>query len=238
MKILFFSDAHGNQYTIRKLIQQIGKINIDLIVFGGDLFGYYYGQKEIISMLKNMNCICLMGNHDRYFLDLYDGKINLCELERKYGCSYRDSLDILDDHDIDFIRNNFKYFYETDIDSLHLLFVHGSLDDNLEGRIYPDTEVLNCEKYIGFDYVFYGHTHHKTIKKIKNGTILVNPGSIGQQRDGKGCTYVVFDSKTKKITFYNVDYNIPSLVADIKEHQEDTSLEKKLIEVLYRNNKI
>ena len=166
MKILFFSDAHGNQFTFRKLIQQIQKKNIDLVVFGGDIFGYYYGQKEIISILKNLNCICLMGNHDRYFLDLYDGKKNLCDLEKRYGRSYRDSLNKLDEQDIDFIRK-LKSSYEIDIDSLHLFFVHGSVDDNFEGRIYPNTEIVNCDKYIGLDYIFYGHTQHKLIKKSR-----------------------------------------------------------------------
>ena len=77
-------------------------------------------------------------------------------------------------------------------------------------------------------------THHKLIKKTKNGTILVNPGSIGQQRDGKGCSYVIFDSKTRQIVFYEVNFEIKALVAEVKAHQEDSCLEKKLIEVLYR----
>lgn len=235
MKILFFSDAHGNHYTVTKLVHQIKKDNIDLVIFGGDIFGYYYGQKKIISLLRDLNCICLKGNHDHYFLELYNGNKKIEDLVSRYGSSYRDCLNNLDDDDLSFIRN-LKTRYEVDIEGLHLFFVHGSLDNNLEGRIYPDTEILNYEEYNGIDYVFYGHTHHKLVKYLKNGTILVNPGSIGQQRDGKGCSYVIFDTVSKEIKFYNIDYDVDSLVNDIKRHNEDSVLENKLIEVLYRNN--
>lgn len=213
------------------------ELHIDLVIFGGDIFGYYYGQKKILSLLKDLNCICLKGNHDHYFLELYDGKIMLDDLVCRYGSSYRDCLELLDDTDISFIRN-FKSRYEVNVDGMNLLFVHGSIDNNLEGRIYPDTEIMNCDEYNGIDYVFYGHTHHKLVKYLNNGTILVNPGSIGQQRDGKGCSYVIFDTLSKEIKFYNIDYDVDSLVNDIKRHNEDSALEKKLIEVLYRNNSI
>lgn len=117
---------------------------------------------------------------------------------------------------------------------MHLAFVHGSLDDPLNGRIYPDTEINDYRKYEGLDYVFMGHTHHKMKKVLPGGTILINPGSIGQQRDGKGCSYVIFDTVKRTDILYNVDYNREYLAADIEAHDESAEMREKLLEVLYR----
>ena len=52
MKILFFSDFHGNKYVLPGLVKLIDKIKPDQIVFCGDIFGYYYYYDEVIDFLK------------------------------------------------------------------------------------------------------------------------------------------------------------------------------------------
>ncbi len=103
MKIVFFSDAHGNQHTVRKFFDSIKADDPDLIVFGGDIFGYYYGQADILDMLYHSKCICLLGNHDKYFLELVEGKVDEDYLVSRYGSTYRNIINSIPQKYVDFL---------------------------------------------------------------------------------------------------------------------------------------
>ena len=70
MKIVFFSDIHGNKYVIPAFLREIKKENPDKIVFCGDIFGYYYYQNEIINFLETqilLFYLVIMNNIFRSF---------------------------------------------------------------------------------------------------------------------------------------------------------------------------
>lgn len=235
MRIVFFTDLHGNQYTYRRFVDDMLSLTPDHVVFGGDIFGYYYGQEDILSDIRNRGYTCLLGNHDKMFLDYLDGKINSDYLIGRYGNSYLNVENRISDENVQFIRN-LKPEHRLSIDGLRLYFAHGSKLDPLNGRIYPDTDVTACDEYSGIDFAFLGHTHHQIIK-YTHGCTIVNPGSAGQQRDGKGCKYVLFDTSTRQIAFKVIEYNRDSLVDDINRN-DSGKMKEKLIEVLYRSSAI
>lgn len=39
MKIVFFSDAHGNQYAVDSFFEDVQTVGYDKVIFGGDVFG-------------------------------------------------------------------------------------------------------------------------------------------------------------------------------------------------------
>lgn len=236
MKIIFFSDAHGNRYAVDRFFEDIKTTVYDMVIFGGDVFGYYYDQEYILNVLKKKNIHCLLGNHDRMFLDLMEGKRNESVLVKKYGNSYKDIELKISKENINFLYS-LHSIYEVNIDDLNLAFVHGSLDDALNGRIYPDTEIEDLSAYEKFDFVFTGHTHHKMIKKLGNGCTIINAGSIGQQRDGKGCSYVIFDTMNRPWDFRVCEYSRDKLLRDINENEKTEAMKKQLIEVLLRKNR-
>lgn len=235
MKIIFFSDAHGNQYAVNSFFRQIKHIPYDMVIFGGDVFGYYYGTNEIIDKFREKKIRCLLGNHDKMFLDLIEEKITESELVDKYGNSYKNIQSKISRTNIDFLYT-LQSRFDMKIDGLNISFVHGSINDPINGRIYPDTIISEETSYCGIDYVFCGHTHHKLIKKIDN-TVLINAGSIGQQRDGKGCSFVVFDTVTCKFQTFKVKYDVTQLEREIR-YNETGQMQNKLIEVLYRSSTI
>lgn len=234
MRILFFSDAHGNQYTIQRFFEMLPHFSYDRIIFGGDAVGYYYGADQVIDMLKEHNVTCLLGNHDRMLLDVLDGKRTEESLIAKYGNSYKNADSILKKENVEFLRTLSS---RLDIrEELHLVFVHGSVTDPLNGRVYPDAVFEDVTPYEGIDYVFSGHTHHK-MEKHAGSTVIINPGSIGQQRDGKGCTFLLFDTQTRCFEIHEVSYEIDRLVEEIKTNENNEKMQARLIEVLYRNER-
>lgn len=229
MKIIFFSDIHGNKYVLPNFKKAIDAINPDLIVFCGDVFGYYYHYQEIIDFFIDTKILCLLGNHDQNVLDLVSGLIEDDELVVKYGNTYKNLRNTIGNKYLSYLKE-LKSSLELTIDGLKFGVFHGSPENPLNGRVYPDTIIENDLLYNKYDFVILGHTHHKMTKKINDTTIL-NPGSIGQQRDGKGCSFIVFNTLTCEYTFENVNYNISDLIQDIENYDDGN---KKLSEVLFR----
>ena len=231
MKIAICSDIHGNQYALNNFFKDIETQKIDKVLFLGDVFGYYYGQKECLQKLMECNKVyCIKGNHDQYFLDLKKNPAIISNLVTKYGSSYANTSQITSEQ-VKFI-SNLPLYAEMTLDSLKLFFCHGSLDNYLEGRVYPDSKIENENLYCKYDFVFLGHTHHKMVKLLNN-TVVCNPGSLGQQRDGLGCSYVVFDTLTKVIHYKIVVFDVDFLSKEVE--LKDPSM-SKLKEVLFRVN--
>lgn len=233
MRICFFSDIHGNTYAFQAFWKDLEKKgSLDLVIFGGDVFGYFYGANEIITELRKRKVHCLLGNHDRMFLDIVEGKRTADRLCGKYGSTYRGIERRISEENISFL-SSLKSEYRMEADNTKMAFVHGSVADPLNGRIYPDTEVRE-EDCDGLDVIFMGHTHHKMLRSAGN-CLLVNPGSVGQPRDGKGTSYVIYDTEKKECEFCVFPYDYSRLLADIEVNEKgNEAMEEKLKELVTR----
>lgn len=204
MKLSFFSDIHGNDLAFWSFIKEN---NSKYIYFLGDFLGYYYNANEIITYCRENKISCVLGNHDQNFLDIIDCKTSLAEMTRMYGQSYSIALKSITEQNIEFMRK-IPHKIELTFENKKFLLCHGSPADYLTGRIYPDTDISQFSKLVAeFDYVITGHTHHKLVK-FHNSVVFLNPGSLGQQRDGRGCSYLNLDTTDWNFEFQTVDYDI------------------------------
>mgnify|MGYP001195396067 FL=1 len=62
--------------------------------------------------------------------------------------------------------------------------------------------------------------------------VVLNPGSIGQQRDEKGCSYLVLDTALQKYYFKIINFPVEKLIEDIDFYDPENLYLK---EVLRRN---
>lgn len=235
MKICFFSDVHGNGEAYRAFLDDAVLKEPDLYVFGGDYFGYYYEVDSIITDMRNRKFKCLLGNHDNFFLELVHNKRDEEELIKKYGSTYRGIRNRISKENVSFLER-LPVRFEFCVNSLRLGFFHASPQGLVDGRIYPDTNIVDPDIYQRYDYVFLGHTHHKMVRKV-GGCTIVNPGSVGQQRDGMGTSYVIFDSERKEYVFYTFRYNVNKVLAEVDAMEKDWMMKEKLKEVLVRRRK-
>lgn len=228
MRLIIFSDLHGNQYAWRAFLQSIRKVRYDHMIFLGDVFGYYYGQEEIANGLSAMeNLTRLKGNHDQFFLDLLNSKAELKHLEENYGSTYRRTLPIGEKLRPLFDRLPFSRQLKTD--GLSICFCHGTPDDPSNGRRYPRDrwQSTDCRQY---NVVICGHTHFRMVRKGE-GKLWLNAGSLGQPRDGNKSGFLLFDTKTQEFEYIDVVYDMEPLFREIQE--KDPHL-YKLKEVLER----
>lgn len=107
-----------------------------------------------------------------------------------------------------------------EVNNFSFLLSHGSPGGDMYRYLTPDisdsellSELKACEKKIrGFspDFVFIGHTHLPMIRKLNEVTI-VNPGSVGQPRDGIPlCSYAVWNDGNIEIK--RVKYDIEATI--------------------------
>lgn len=229
MKLAIFSDVHGNIYAFEKILKSMKEHKVDKFIFCGDICGYYYYQNEIIDIFRSMeNLICVLGNHDKLFLDILEDETLLDDYTRKYG----KSMEILKEN---ITPDNLKYLQslndkeEIQINTYKIGIFHGNPFNHLEGYVYPDTEI-NEYRDLKYQYLFLGHTHYQMIRKIGNTTII-NPGSCGQPRDGNLPSYILLDLISNTLETITVEYNRELLIKDIKRNNDKN---KYLIDILYR----
>lgn len=211
MKLCIFSDLHGNIAALNKMLER-EQLNIDCFFFLGDIFGYFYGQPVIIDKLMNIkNLWAVKGNHDKNYIEILQGnRKKRNELVDKYGSSYL--LSLTQDQE-EYIRH-LPNCLEIEMDGQLFGLFHGGPADFLDQRIYPNTQMdYSIEKY---DVLLLGHTHYRLIKKIGK-TLIINPGSLGQPRDGEGFSYVIFDSEDKTYEFKSVVVNTLDLVTQVEK---------------------
>ena len=72
-----------------------------------------------------------------------------------------------------------------------------------------------------YDAVFYGHTHHANVEKVKD-TIVVNPGEISAQKTGYA-TLAIYDTNSNEAGIINLENSV--------------SLKTELTDEFFRKNK-
>jgi len=228
MKICVFADIHGNGPAFRVAYDMILSEKADINIFLGDLCGYYFDQKEICSMLKTMpSLIALKGNHDESFLRIINKDE---ELRQAYIKKYGNSMENLLGEDAEELNQWLSGLPDLYIHAnTGLAFYHGSPWNYLDGYVYPDSPL---EKFLDYPSSLFvlGHTHYPTVRTIDD-KLIVNPGSLGQPRNGGLPTYAIIDCSSKKVIFREISYDKTDLIRQIDKLDGNNQYLKK---VLYR----
>ena len=223
MEYVIFSDIHGNAKALCEMMKsELNGCNRRFI-FCGDICGYYYEAEECVRLLERIPGLMIVrGNHDQYYLDAYYDYDFTEKLVQKYGSSYR-----IKNETVYSYINNLPERLQLNIAGRKVYVQHGSYSNSLEGRVYPNTELENLTT----DAVYiFGHTHYQMYRR-KDNCIYINPGSLGQPRDGIGFAYCVLDDEFKA-TFHRVELDVNELVQEVRIKDPDNMY---LEEVLYRN---
>ena len=229
MKLVVFSDIHGNSFALDAFLTKLKSIEYDYLIFCGDIFGYYYNQSQIIEKLSEQrNLIWLKGNHDEYFVKLFYGKLEAAGYIENYGHSYEKLTERFTQKEVQLIES-LASEYVLSIDNYKIGIFHGTPENPLEGRLYPDMHSVRESFYLPYDIVILGHTHCRMNRTIGT-TAVLNPGSLGQPRDGSGFGFAVINTKSRTIDFQNVSFDQRLLYAQIDFYDSGLSKLKDVLE--------
>lgn len=225
MKFLVVSDVHANEHALRAVFENAPEH--DQVMCLGDIVGYGAKPNECCALLRDCGAICLAGNHDAAIggHDL-TGRMNaLAQFSNEWTRTVltpdnRAWLASLSPH---------RVFEEWNFEA-----VHASLDFPLEGYINGKISARESWSRMKFELCFFGHTHvaaslgelnvpgHKyeiEERKWRDGgrfsirsdgwKTLVNPGSVGQPRDGNPLARAaVFDVLAREVEIFAVKYDV------------------------------
>ncbi|MGQ3683428.1 MAG: metallophosphoesterase family protein [Candidatus Loosdrechtia sp.] len=222
MKVLVISDVHGNLSALDAIREKA-----DMVFCLGDLVNYGPYPAACIDRIKGLTDKIIRGNHD-----------NAIGRNMDCGCSvkYKELSDagkiftrsVLNDADKSFL-GNLPIILEGEVGGIRFLLSHGSPSGDIYQYLKPDVpdEVLEERiQGINADMIFIGHTHFPMIRRIRNITV-VNPGSVGQPRDGiPEASYAIWEDGHVEIK--RVPYNIESTIQGLRE----TSIPSQQVEIL------
>jgi len=219
MKILVYSDVHGNKDALENLLQSEDYKNADKRIFLGDAVSFCPYPNECIEILKTSGDILLMGNHDYYctFGISDDEKQNF----NKEFLIHLDYIrNIVTSENKEFLKN-LNQDLELKINDKKLYFTHflwetnENLANNPDGRNKPSNLTAEIfDKKIDADYILFGHNH--TPNKIEmNNKTFVCVGSLGVRSPAN---YIIIKTENNeiKIEQKQLNYNYKKVINDMK----------------------
>lgn len=230
MRYLVLSDIHSNLEALEATIRRAREVGYDRATCCGDLVGYGPNPAEVIDALDELKTISIRGNHDRVVSGL-DEPIHFNVAARKA---------------VEWTRQNLTHHYlqrlaELQCGPLQIAekaqLVHGSARDEDEYVVTQEDAVVNLAP-TGPSITFFGHTHEpgvftRTMRwfpsyeedgsarfHLPSEKILVNPGSVGQPRDGDPrASFLIWDDEESLLEFYRVEYPLETTQARMREAQ-------------------
>ncbi|MBM4240162.1 MAG: metallophosphoesterase family protein [Euryarchaeota archaeon] len=222
MKLAVISDIHGNLVALDQVLEGIDN---DMILCCGDIVGYYTWPNECIERLVALKISSVMGNHDMACITSNTTGFNLQALE-----SIRWTRKVLKKPNYHFL-SSLKAKFRLNIDGINILLIHGSPRDPLNEYILPQTPDSLLKSFLkseNVDILIMGHTHIPFVKKFHNNIVL-NPGSVGQPRDGNNMSsFSMVDTKKRKATIHRVSYDIDKVSDALGKANLPFSLGKRL----------
>jgi putative phosphoesterase len=199
--LAIIADIHSNLPALEVVMEQIAQEGVDQILCAGDIVGYGPYPNEVIERLKGIEITAIQGNHDRAVLSHDSSNMNIQAQDAVWW-----TIDNLKQDSHDYLaqlhaKRSFSW------NGLRMGIFHGSPrnDDEYIPEESADEELLALAKS---DFLVLGHTHVPFVKSLDQGTI-VNPGSVGQPRDGDPrASLTIYDHRLRRFEVKRLAYDI------------------------------
>ncbi|MCJ7433328.1 MAG: metallophosphatase family protein [Anaerolineales bacterium] len=178
MRIGLISDIHGNFTALEAVLANMNQRPVDLLVCLGDIATIGPQPRQVLDTLKELDCTCIMGNHDATLLDM--SKMVYYQIGTKLISTIEWCAQKLDSSDLDFLRS-FKVHVEIPLDNdLGLLCYHGSPQSSTDQVLVTTTVKELAAQFSGHHnrLLAGGHTHIQMMRQHKS-SLIINPGSVG-----------------------------------------------------------
>jgi len=232
MRIAILSDIHGNFQALQAVLADLQAAKVDRIVTLGDNIGYGPEPEEVVQTIIERQILSVIGNHElalrsqSYFRRLNPTPRISLEITR----------DLMSEESLLYCMSLPVYLVKQDA-----RFVHGCPPESVTTYLWdPSPDRLariftSLPQSIGF----FGHTHDLACY-VNHGQVyweeevllmslelkpdcryLINPGSVGQPRDGinNHAKYGIWDLQKKSFSWYSVPYDVQKSVRLLHERK-------------------
>lgn len=229
MRIVLISDLHAN-WPALQAIRERGDVCLCL----GDLVDYGGEPQPCVDWVRRHVTHCIRGNHDHGVAHdvAIHGGVGFKYLSAATRPLTRARLD----------ADGLRYLADLPVtlslqlDGRRFLLVHATPRDPLDEFAPPDAGFWARRlDGVDADVVCVGHTHYQYALEV-NGTLVINPGSVGIQRDGDPrAGYAVIDDR--RVDLRRVEYPVEDAVRCI-ENCPLPEQAKAMLAAVYRTGEL
>ncbi|MFQ6054075.1 MAG: metallophosphoesterase family protein [Candidatus Bathyarchaeia archaeon] len=213
MRLLVVSDIHSNLTALRRVLEDAGRF--DDAVCAGDIVGYGPGPGECVETAAELGFRCVAGNHDAAVVTGDTSGFN------PYAAAAVAINECLLDGESRAWLRGLPTGLTMNVEGLRVVVVHGSPRDPLNEYIFPAEARPRAAEFLdltGADLLILGHTH---VPYVHGGDrrLLVNPGSVGQPRDGDPrASYMIIDLEggAATVDHRRVEYDVEEVATRMR----------------------
>lgn len=207
MKIIVFSDVHGNIESLNLLSLTNDYKTSDMKIFLGDAVIIGESPNECCEFLINQNCGWLLGNHDSYIANGLP-----FEERQQYSIDKIEQYNYMKKK----IKNKLKKYIKSlnkflwlELNDKKFYFTHyvWESDENVidNPSIPTQDNIAEIFKAVKADYIFYGHEHNPSVFNSEQ-TKYICVGSLGVNSKGYYCV-INIDNNETKIEYKTININ-------------------------------
>jgi diadenosine tetraphosphatase ApaH/serine/threonine PP2A family protein phosphatase len=226
-RVAVISDVHGNWHALEAVLAAIDDEQPAELWCLGDLVGYGPRPNECCAAVAARADLCLAGNHDRGVL----GSLSIDDFAGDAAAAVRwtravldaESRAYLDSLDSSAVRQGVELF-------------HGSPRDPVWDYVLSEEAAWWTFQATSTPVVLVGHSHvplaisfdgevlaggiaaGDTEIELESGRWILNPGSVGQPRQGDPrAAWLLLDRAAERAFFRRVEYSVERTQAEIRE---------------------
>jgi diadenosine tetraphosphatase ApaH/serine/threonine PP2A family protein phosphatase len=230
VRYLILSDIHSNWEALEAVLADAAG-TFDEALCCGDLVGYGADPNRVVEWVRSSVRFVVRGNHDKGCAGLED--LDWFNPIARAAAEW--TATVLTPGNLEYLRSLPRG--PLPLDSFQIL--HGSPLDEDEYLLTAGAAAQEAP-YLDRDVSFFGHTHYqggfflhrngvRRIPQVRpsesnavlalehDAAYLINPGSVGQPRDGDPrAAYLVYDTGDRTVEYRRVKYDIARAQAKIR----------------------
>jgi predicted phosphodiesterase len=239
MRVAIVSDIHGNRHAFEAVLDAIEGSECQEMWCLGDLVGYGAEPDACVGLARHYAAICLAGNHDLGVR----GALPLEEFSRGAALAARWTQGVI----VPETRQYLDKLEPSHLDEDVGLF-HASPRDPVWEYVLSPLQAEMCLDVQTHRICLIGHSHVALSFSradgepatgqtrapgeeldLTGGEWLINPGSVGQPRDGDPrAAWLELDLDSMKAVYHRTDYDIAGAAAAIRAARLPDSLAERL----------
>jgi diadenosine tetraphosphatase ApaH/serine/threonine PP2A family protein phosphatase len=212
------ADIHSNLEAFEAVLHELRQV--DQLIGIGDIVGYGPDPNECIRLAQENKIYSIAGNHDKAAV----GEMDTQWFNENARRAIRWTGEQLTESNIKYLKS-----LPLNLEADDFQVVHGSLRNPLEEYVTTLDEAEATMELMTRPLCFVGHSHqpfyagkmpdgkyegrslkdNETVIASRFSKIIINPGGLGQPRDGDPrASFGVYDSDKKEFILHRVEYNV------------------------------
>lgn len=239
MKVAVISDIHGNKQAFEATLEAIAAGDADELWCLGDLVGYGADPDACVELAREHAAVCLAGNHDL----AVTGEIPLGEFSRGASLAAQWTREVIAPENLAFLQTLSPQANEGSVG-----LYHASPRDPVWEYVLSALLAELCLDEQRHRLCLVGHSHvalsftrrrgelatgepqrDGTRLDLAAGEWLINPGSVGQPRDGDPrASFLTLDLDGLTASFLRTEYDVAGAAGAIRAARLPDSLAERL----------